>query len=63
MVRQPEKESVVRTELIDKQLFQAGWSRSGGTLVDEFRMKPAPGGLSPMTNLRTMYFLEGTAAP
>jgi hypothetical protein len=46
VVRKPEKESVVRTELIDKQLFQAGWSRSGGTLVDEFRLKPAPGGPS-----------------
>jgi type I restriction enzyme, R subunit len=46
VVRHPEKESQVRTELIDKQLFHAGWSRSGGTLVDEFRMKPAPGGPS-----------------
>jgi type I site-specific restriction endonuclease len=38
----PEKESVVRTELIDRQLLQAGWSTSNGTLVEEFPVKPEP---------------------
>jgi predicted type IV restriction endonuclease len=36
----PEKESVVRTEIIDRQLLQAGWSVSNGTLVEEFPVKP-----------------------
>ena len=59
MSRKPEKESVVRTELIDKQLFQAGWSRSGGTLVDEFHMKPAPGAPSANDQFAD-YVLLGT---
>jgi type I restriction enzyme R subunit len=36
----PERESVVRTELIDRQLLQAGWSTSNGTLIEEFPVKP-----------------------
>jgi type I restriction enzyme R subunit len=38
----PEKESVVRIRLIDKQLLQAGWSSTNGTLLTEFPLKQNP---------------------